>query len=839
MDSSGKIRILIIEDSYIDRLLLSEAFKGRYSIITANNGVEGLNVLGSNDEIGLVLLDLAMPKMDGFEVLSAMKSNPKTCNIPVIVVTSSDDTDNQIRALDLGAYDVLFKPLNTRLVIHRVQNIFTQLAVNSINEPEKLYQHVIAQSEIDEKTGIYNRHKFIKETDKLLNENPDKKYYIFMWDVDGFKVLNDACGTAEGDRLLACMGKACKAIAVPGIVYGRWEADHFVACIDDETYRNYGIIEKIVDKFDFDNPYFNTQLRLGIYSVDDHYLDVRIMCDRALMALKSTKGSYTRHHAFFDESMRAQLVEERQIVNECASALEKGQFVVYLQPQYDYSKGYLHGAEALIRWLHPKKGLIPPNKFIPIFEKNGFITRLDEYVWEQVCKLQHNWIEQGLKIVPISVNVSRVDISSNHLCEFLEELINKYEIPKSSIRLEITESAYMDNPKLLIESVKKIQSMGFSVEMDDFGSGYSSLNTLKDVPVDMLKLDMKFLEDGNNEDRGGSILSSVVRMSNWLKLPVIAEGVETKSQADYLKSIGCVFMQGYYFARPMPISEYEVILKNNIESEENEPMFNDDISGAYEFLNASTQATLVFNSFVGGAAIVEYNGELLEAIRVNDRFYSALGVMNTYFTSRKVNLLDAFDEKNRETLIKAIDRAISDKSESNCEVCSKDFFKKNEDLWLKIRIRLLAVTADKYLMYMAVDNITQKMNLISENIQLSEQLLVIMNNIPSGIIDYEIRDGRAGIIFFNDNVPAMFGYSRDEYEELFTKSPEKTVHPDDRQLYEETVMRGITNGDSGFSIKFRHLCKDGCYKTVSFGGNITRKNDKAVFISGIINEIKE
>lgn len=213
--------------------------------------------------------------------------------------------------------------------------------------------------------------------------------------------------------------------------------------------------------------------------------------------------------------------------------------------------------------------------------------------------------------------------------------------------------------------------------------------------------------------------------------------------------------------------------------------------------------------------------------------------MNTYFTSRKVNLLDAFDEKNRETLIKAIDRAISDKSESNCEVCSKDFFKKNEDLWLKIRIRLLAVTADKYLMYMAVDNITQKMNLISENIQLSEQLLVIMNNIPSGIIDYEIRDGRAGIIFFNDNVPAMFGYSRDEYEELFTKSPEKTVHPDDRQLYEETVMRGITNGDSGFSIKFRHLCKDGSYKTVSFGGNITRKNDKAVFISGIINEIKE
>ena len=449
-----------------------------------------------------------MPLMDGFDVMCEMKADPLLCNTPVVVVTASDDTDNQIRALDLGAYDVLFKPLNTRLVIHRVHNIFTQMTVNTLNEPEILYRHIIAQSEIDEKSGIFNRSKFIKEAEKLLNDNPGRKYYMLMWDVDGFKILNDSCGTSEGDRLLAAMGKACKEIAVPGSVYGRWEADHFVACVDEETFRTQKIKERILEAFDFDNPNFVTQLRLGIYSIDEPNVHVRIMCDRALMALKSTKGSYTRHHAFFDESMRAQLMHERRVVNECATALENGQFVVYLQPQYDYSNRVLHGAEALVRWIHPKAGLISPGEFIPIFEKNGFITKLDEYVWECVCRLQREWLDEGIKIVPISVNVSRVDISHNYLFDYLETLMTKYELPREALRLEITESAYMDNPKQLITAVKRLQKMGFSVEMDDFGSGFSSLNTLKDVPVDMLKLDMRFLEHGENDERGGSILSS-------------------------------------------------------------------------------------------------------------------------------------------------------------------------------------------------------------------------------------------------------------------------------------------------------------------------------------------
>lgn len=832
--ADNKISILIIEDSYIDRLILSEAFKGQYSIITAGNGIEGLNVLKSGEEISLVLLDLAMPQMDGFEVLCEMKSDPLLCNIPVVVVTASDDTDNQIRALDLGAYDVLFKPLNTRLVIHRVHNIFTQMTVNTLNEPEILYRHIIAQSEIDEKSGIFNRSKFIKEAEKLLNDNPGRKYYMLMWDVDGFKILNDSCGTSEGDRLLAAMGKACKEIAVPGSVYGRWEADHFVACVDEETFRTQKIKERILEAFDFDNPNFVTQLRLGIYSIDEPNVHVRIMCDRALMALKSTKGSYTRHHAFFDESMRAQLMHERRVVNECATALENGQFVVYLQPQYDYSNRVLHGAEALVRWIHPKAGLISPGEFIPIFEKNGFITKLDEYVWECVCRLQREWLDEGIKIVPISVNVSRVDISNNYLFDYLETLMTKYELPREALRLEITESAYMDNPKQLITAVKRLQKMGFSVEMDDFGSGFSSLNTLKDVPVDMLKLDMRFLEHGENDERGGSILSSVVRMSNWLRLPVIAEGVETRSQADYLKSIGCFFMQGYFFARPMPVNEFEIVLKNREDAAETKSAFEDDMSGAYEFLNASTQATLVFNSFVGGAAIVEYNGETLETIRVNDKFYVALGADRTAVSDHVINLFDAFDSKYREIFIKAIDKAISTHAESSCEICSHDYFEKNEDVWVKVRIRLLSVTADKYLLYMAVDNITKMMNLIAENSRLSDQLLTIINNIPSGIIDYEVRNNHCEIIFFNDNTYKMFGFTRDEYNSLFAEHPENAMHPLDRVDEQTLIGMLVNNGKRNCTIRFRHVCRDGSYKPVVFCGNIVRKNDRAVYVSGIL-----
>ena len=220
---------------------------------------------------------------------------------------------------------------------------------------------------------------------------------------------------------------------------------------------------------------------MGVYTVENRDLDISLMCDRALLALKSIKGKYESRVAYYSEDMRQELIESQQIVNEMNTALDEGQFIIYIQPQFNYTTNRLHGGEALVRWKHPSKGIIMPGKFVPIFEKNGFITHLDQFVWEEVCKLQRKWLDEGREVVPVSVNVSRTDIASLRLVDHFVKLVGKYDLPTELLRIEITESAYMDNPSQMIETVSRLREAGFSVEMDDFGSGYSSLNTLKEL----------------------------------------------------------------------------------------------------------------------------------------------------------------------------------------------------------------------------------------------------------------------------------------------------------------------------------------------------------------------
>ena len=468
MGNEHKLKVLVVEDSYIDKIIIKEAFRSEYRIFSANNGMEGLEILENNPDIAIVLTDLEMPIMNGFELIRKAKSTPGISEIPIVVVTSSDDVESQIKALDLGAYDVLFKPLNTQLVIHRVRNIMTALAAGSNkSDSEVVYQKVIQRNDIDEITGIYTRKKFIEEASRLIRSNHDKTYYLLRFDVDGFKVLNDACGLAEGDRLLEWIGSECINMAEPGVVYGHWEADHFVVCMEAECFERQNIPELCSRNFEYDNPNFNVSLRLGIYKIYDTSVDIQIMVDRAYMALRSVKGNYSRHYAYFDESMRQKIMEESRIVNECEDALKNGQFIIYFQPQINYMNGSLHGAEALVRWMRSEDEIISPGKFIPIFEKNGFISKLDQYVWEQVVKYQKKWTDEGIDILPVSVNVSRVDISNPKIFEDLEDMLALYRLPKECIRLEITESAYMDNPQLLINSVKRLQESGFQIEMDD------------------------------------------------------------------------------------------------------------------------------------------------------------------------------------------------------------------------------------------------------------------------------------------------------------------------------------------------------------------------------------
>ena len=281
---------------------------------------------------------------------------------------------------------------------------------------------------------------------------------------------------------------------------------------------------------------------MGIYVTTAEQISLASMIDRAVLAQSRIKGSYTQKYNYYTEELRQNLLDEQEIVGMMATELEQGHFVAYYQPQYDHSNGLLVGAEALVRWQHPDKGLISPGIFIPIFEKNGFITRLDMFIFETTCRFIRQCLDKGLRVVPISTNFSRYDIYQPDFVEQLESLRQKYDVPVQYLRVEITETAIIGTGEKANEIISKLHQCGYITEMDDFGSGYSSLNVLRNIDLDVIKLDMLFFSKNEKSNKGGTIISSVVRMAKWLSLPVIAEGVETVEQADFLRSIGCNYI---------------------------------------------------------------------------------------------------------------------------------------------------------------------------------------------------------------------------------------------------------------------------------------------------------
>ena len=827
-----KLTILVADDSYPNRVLLNEAFKSEYDVLLAENGLEALELLRTHDDIVFAIVDLIMPGVDGFKVISEIVNIDRELKIPVIVITASDNPADEIHAVDLGATDVIHKPVNIELLKHKVRNLLTFTA-QTAGGSKYLMRLLLEQNEIDEKTGLLNKVAFCNAASRFMNDCHGTQCAILRWDVDGFKVLNDVYGISEGDRYLRVIGDHLKNYDFDKMIFGRWVADHFVGCMKIEDFNCNKMLEeleRVIKSADFG---FDIITRMGVYIVEDPSIDVSLMCDRALMALKSIKGDYSNRVAFYDEAMRANLIEEQQITNEMESALKDGHFVVYLQPQINYTTGKLHGAEALVRWKHPTKGLIPPAKFIPIFEKNGFITHLDMFVWEEACRMLRRWIDAGHTPVPISVNVSRIDIYSLRLTEHFKNLLEKYDLDPEMLRIEITESAYIDSPSHLINSVERLRDAGYCVEMDDFGSGYSSLNTLKDVPFDMLKLDMKFIDSNSNDSKGGSILSSVVGMSRRLNLPVLAEGVETKAQADYLKSIGCLYMQGYYFSKPVPEYEFEKLMITNDTEEDVEFKASDDDTSALGFLNASTQHTLIFNNFVGGAAIIEFDGERVEAIRINDQFYTCLDLDREDFAAKQVSILDYLNEINRAKFVSSLYRAIEKKGQDECEISVK--LKEDKELWMRVGVKLLVTVRGRHLFYLAIENITQRMNLLINNLRLNEKLTGIMNSIPGAIMEFEVVEGKIQLKYINQAFTDMFGYTLSEYSVLSEQYGDMYfVYDDDESIIKRNLDDLLSGTRETVDATFRHRCKDGSYKWVIYSGTVIRHGEKSMEMTSVI-----
>lgn len=411
----------------------------------------------------------------------------------------------------------------------------------------------------DPLTGVFNKSYFCEKAEQYIKQHPSEELLLLCTDIKDFKMINDFIGSETGDTVLINFANHLKEKAPKAIVLGRITNDIFSVLIAKKDFEASNFIhENQADLFvgtenKISFPLINY---VGVYEVFERNIPVSVMCDRARMAISTIKGDYHKRISYYDRVLRDNIVHEQELISELPKAIEAGDLKMYLQPQMS-ADGRLLGAEALIRWIHPTKGPIMPNDFIPVFERNGLICNIDQYIWESACKLLRKWKDQGRADLYISVNISPRDFYFINIYQTFVDLVNKYEIDPKNIKLEITETAIVMDFQRQMELIRKLRQDGFVVEMDDFGSGYSSLNMLKDLHVDILKIDMAFLKKAKDEERSKKILQMVIGLSKHLDMPVITEGVETAEQVAFLSEMGCNMFQGYYFAHPMSIKEFE------------------------------------------------------------------------------------------------------------------------------------------------------------------------------------------------------------------------------------------------------------------------------------------
>ncbi len=551
-------KILIAEDNAVSRKILRKILQDSYSIIEAENGESALTILREQaDSVSVVILDIVMPIKDGYDVLKEMQHDKALSKIPVIVASGQDDDESETKALALGANDYIVKPYRPNIIKHKIANTIhlreTAALVNAF--------------QYDALTGLYTKEYFYHRASEMLRDNPNEDFDIICSDIEHFKLVNDLYGIAEGDALLRYIAEIIKKRTADYGICCRMSGDIFAMFVrrpKDYSVDNFNLMAKYVNRF---NVNFNVRIKHGIFQVQDKSMPVSIMCDRAYLALKSTKGLFEENYAFYNDTIRQKLLDEQFVAGNMEAALENGEFQVYFQPKYDLKTEKITSAEALVRWIHPERGLIPPNDFIPYLEQNGFITRLDTFVWEEVCKKIRSWLDRESQAVPVSVNMSRADIYNPNIDQILLSLIQKYKINPEYLYLELTETAYMENEQKLIFTLKKLKNLGFTLEMDDFGSGYSSLNMLAELPIDILKLDMRFIQGEQISKSRKNVISFIISLAKWLNMRTVAEGVETAEQIDLLKTLGCERAQGYYYSKPLPADEFEKLLFSSTDSE--------------------------------------------------------------------------------------------------------------------------------------------------------------------------------------------------------------------------------------------------------------------------------
>lgn len=561
MDRKGiderRRQLLIVDDDPISRAILGHLIGETYDIAYAENGKAALAWLErAKHTVSLVLLDLMMPVMDGHETLRRMKESEILRQIPVIVLTSEGDAEAE--TLHSGATDFITKPYREEIVRARIARTI------ELDEDRKIIQTV----ETDDLTGLYSRDFFFEYASAMIEAHPGMKMDALVLDLDRFHLYNEMHGRAAGDRLLHTLGEAIRREVSGKVgIACRCQGDTFYVYLE-HTENHEAILERITDYL-ADKGDGIAHVRMGVCTRTDMAQDIVGRFDRARVACNQIRGHFLRSLTYYDDSQYEHDIHAQRLINETRDAIRGGQFRVFFQPKYDITgdRPVLQSAEALVRWEHPDFGMISPGIFIPLFENNGMILELDHFVWKAAAVQIADWKRKYGRVIPVSVNVSRIDLFDENLLERLNRICAENGLPASALILEITESAYTEDTEQAIAVIASLRAAGYRIEMDDFGSGYSSLNMLLRMPIDAIKIDGAFMRAISGREQDIWLIHTLVDIARHLNVPTVFEGVEEEKQVRLIREAGGQIIQGYYFSKPLPPEQFERLIEKGTREE--------------------------------------------------------------------------------------------------------------------------------------------------------------------------------------------------------------------------------------------------------------------------------
>ncbi len=718
---------------------------------------------------------------------------------------------------------------------------------------------------VDPLTGVYRRAAFFQKAGQFLKQAGPEPFCLMAVDIEHFKLFNEWYGQEEGDRFLVNMGAYLREQQqITGGVAGYMGGDDFGIILPDRQ----DILERLQRKMigyakeRCGNAGF--QPAFGIYPIGDRSISVSTMYDRAVIALGGVKGNYARRSCRYDAGMKRKLEENHMLLSDVQRALERGEFTFYAQPKCNMATGKIIGLESLVRWNHPERGLIAPGEFIPLLEENGFITNLDLYIWDKVCFRLKNWIHGGHRPVPISVNVSRVDVYTLNVVEVMRGLTDKYGLDPRLLEVEITESAYAEDATAVTAVVEGLRDAGFTVLMDDFGSGYSSLNMLKDVNVDVLKIDMKFLDmDEQSVGKGVGILEAIANMARLMGMRLIAEGVETREQVDFLLNIGCIYGQGYYFYRPMPIE----VLEKQLGDESNVDFRGlaapkVERLGLDELLRGGVASDILINNILGGVAFYDVCDGRLELTRANEQYYKVTRTNPVDLEEYRKTILDGIYPEDRAAAMDIFRRARLEPLRG----AEGDIRRRCDGeglLWIHLRVYYLREQGGHQLFYGAISDVTEQKQR-EQKLEASQRALAAMVHgaendeglraltrenrgaaaaifaqmVPGGMIGGYCEEGFP-LYFANREMVRLLGYgSYAEFSAAIRGMVINTIHPDDRLRVAEDIGNMDEPGKE-YSTTYRMMKRNGAWFWAMDKGRIIETNEGRLAIISVCTDISE